>query len=93
MSKSRGRPRMYADEHEKKKAFNERHKVRRVYTDLRDDAPINKAIVEAAAKEQGVPVSLMVAQGLMKWILDTMGPEWLEDQQKKREDQNKKGED
>lgn len=76
---------IYETNTEKSQAYKERHEIQRMGIECRKDSPINKDILQKAADELELPLSVFFLQAAGEFILNKLGAEWLEEQQKDKD--------
>lgn len=74
---------IYETSTEKSQAYKERHEIQRMGIECRKDSTINKDILQKAADELELPLSVFFLQAAGEFILNKLGPEWLEENQEK----------
>lgn len=78
------RPKTGVTRVERSNQYKRRHKIEHVQFDVKQDAPLNKAILQKAADAMGMPLAQFLLQASAKLILDNLGKDWLEEVQKDR---------
>jgi len=75
-----GRKRIHESDSARANAWT-KEKTSRVLMDVRDDAPINKAVIQKAADTCGMPLARFLAEAVAAYILshDRLGEKWLEE--------------
>lgn len=53
--------------------------IKTLSVDIREDGPITRDTIKKAAQALNLPVAAFIMQAVAKYILDQLGPEWLQE--------------
>ena len=75
-------PRKHESDADRKIKWDADH-VDRIPLNVRRDASINKEVIKRAADASGLSTATFIMRAIAKYILDTLGPEWLAENENK----------